>query len=283
MIGLVRAGEGFERPQVADPLLAVGDAREDRAEEAVADPLPVGPDRDDEVAAAPDPLGQGLPPEGVQGRHDLVVVGVQDHGLDRVIAVPAAGQEAPARVQPGDRDHVAARGRIGEVAEVGEARDHLDPLRLAQRGQQDLLGTELREPRPIRGDDLVSPPTARLVVQPQGEVGVVRPGTGVRRDPLALPRADVHRLAERRRRAVVVGHDHLQGPGEPLGAPAELDPDGRPGPQLVGVVLAQADPHVLHRDPLRGAADAVPTTTLAQTQSVAHGRHPRQSGMTRVP
>ena len=57
---LVRAGEGIECLERSHFLLPAGQSRQDRPEDAVAHRLPVGTDRDDEMAAPRDPIDQRL-------------------------------------------------------------------------------------------------------------------------------------------------------------------------------------------------------------------------------
>ena len=103
--------------------LAVELGREHLAEQAVVDRLPVRGDGDDEVPAAADPLLEGLAPVAGEGGEHLLVVGVDHDDVDRVVPVPAAGQEVVDRLEPGDDDLAGPAARAGRVGLVGvEAR-----------------------------------------------------------------------------------------------------------------------------------------------------------------
>ena len=216
---MASTGKRFERVERRDLGLAIELEREHFAKQAVVDRLPVRGDRDDQVAAPEDPLLQGLAPVARERGEHLLVIGVHNDDIDGVVSVPAAGQEVVDRLEPRD-DHLASPaagdGGVGLVGiEAGQAGDHVDPRRPAQREDLIILLRE-RLGRPggeqVADDHIVGGPSARIAVdEPErGEVGVHRAGPDVAGHPLGLPGADLNRLADRGRRAVLILGDDFE-------------------------------------------------------------------------
>ena len=156
---LGRAGEGVERLQRRHLLLAGGHARQDRRQDAVAHRLPVGPDRDHQVAAPPDPVDQRLA-----------------RACRRATGSPR-GRRCPGRWSGPRRSHTSGRAavrccgsirattisspaprvdprRLGPLLEAGQLRERLDALRLPHGQDHRLVGHQhhrrLRQHRLLR-------------------------------------------------------------------------------------------------------------------------------------
>ena len=195
------ADERFDRAQVADAFLAVGERRQDWSEGTIADLLPVLPDGNHEVSATAHPFDQGAAPEIIECGHHGAVVGVDDHGACGVVTLPAAGNETAGAIDPSDLDAMPGVIRVGR--ETGQFGDQVDAERAAEGQDHRFVGErgiELGERRPL---DAKRPPLAIGVEDPDLELGSGGSGPGVNGDCAALFGPEVDDLANGGRRAVV--------------------------------------------------------------------------------